>query len=268
MPEGPEVKRIGEGLARAVSGKTIVEANILSGRYQKKAPSGWDHLPKDLPLRVVGAGVHGKFLYWLCDNETFFYSTLGMTGSWNSKAKKNARLEFKFSDGSAVYYNDTRNFGTFKVVKGKQNLIDKLKSLGPDMLAEDVSDETFIQRLRKKSPWGITKALMDQSVICGVGNYLKADSLWLAKINPHKTVSDLTDGELSILNRSIKKIIRESYDSGGATIRSYAGFDEEEGQYGRRFLVYGQDQDPDGNDVIREETADKRNTHWVPEVQK
>lgn len=267
MPEGPEVKRIGEGLARAISGKTVVEANILSGRYKKKLPSGWDHL-NNLPLRVVGAGVHGKFLYWLCDNETFFYSTLGMTGSWNNKAKKNARLEFKFSDGSAVYYNDTRNFGTFKVVKGKQNLIDKLKSLGPDMLAEDVSDETFISRLRKKSSWGITKVLMDQSVVCGVGNYLKSDSLWLAKINPHKTVSDLTDGELSILNRSIKKIIRESYNSGGATIRSYAGFDEEEGQYGRRFLVYGQDQDPDGNDVIREETADKRNTHWVPEVQK
>lgn len=268
MPEGPEVKRIGEGLARAISGKTIIEANILSGRYAKKQPSGWNHISASVPLRVIGAGVHGKFLYWLCDNETFFYSTLGMTGSWNKKPKKNARLEFKFSDGTAVYYNDARNFGTFKVVKGKQNLIDKLTSLGPDILAEDVTDELFIESLRKKSNWGITKALMDQSVICGVGNYIKADSLWLAKINPHKTVSELTDGELSILNRSIKKIIRESYESGGATIKSYSGFDDEDGEYGRRFLVYGQDTDPDGNEVIREETADKRNTHWCPAVQK
>ena len=80
------------------------------------------------------------------------------------------------------------------------------------MLSEDVTDQKFIERLRKKPTWGITKVLMDQSIIAGVGNYIKADSLWLAKISPHKTVADLTDGELAILNRSIKKVIRESYE--------------------------------------------------------
>ena len=268
MPEGPEVKRIGVGLAKAISGKTLVEATIISGRYTKKPPSGWADLQKSLPLRVIGAGVHGKFIYWLCNNETFIYSTLGMTGSWNNKAMKNARVCFKFTDGSEVFYNDQRNFGTIKVVFGKQNLISKLESMGPDMLAEDVTDEKFISALRKKSNWGITKAIMDQSVICGVGNYLKADSLWLAKINPHRLVSDCTDGELAILNRSIKKVIRESYDSGGATIKTYSDFDGNQGDYGRKFLVYSQDADPEGNKVKREETADGRTTHWVPEVQK
>ena len=268
MPEGPEVKRIGIGLAKAISGKTLTEAILISGRYTKKSPSGWDELQKRLPLRIIGAGVHGKFIYWLCDNETFIYSTLGMTGSWNAKAKKHARLRFKFANGSEVFYNDQRNFGTIKVVFGKQNLISKLESMGPDMLAEDVPDKKFINAIRKKSNWGITKALMDQSVICGVGNYLKADSLWLAKINPHKLVSECTDGELAVLNRAIKKIIRESFESGGATIKSYAGFDDEIGTYSRRFLVYSQETDPDGNLVKREETADGRTTHWVPEVQK
>ena len=268
MPEGPEVKRIGEGLARAISGKTITKVEILSGRYSKKAPTGWKDLQSALPLKVVGAGVHGKFCYWLCDNEIFIYSTLGMSGSWNRKAKKHARLKFSFSDNTEVHYNDPRNFGTIKVVLGKHTLIKKLKSLGPDMLAEDVTDQKFIERLRKKPTWGITKALMDQSVVAGVGNYIKADSLWLAKISPHKTVADLSDGDLAVLNRSIKKVIRESYESGGATIKSYSGFDEEDGEYGRRFLVYGQESDPDGNEVIREETDDKRTTHWCPEVQK
>jgi formamidopyrimidine-DNA glycosylase len=268
MPEGPEVKRIGMGLAKAVSGKTLIEANLVSGRYTKKSPSGWQQLIDSFPLRVIGAGVHGKFIYWLCDNETFIYSTLGMTGAWQSKRKKHTRVEFKFTDGSNVYYNDQRNFGTLKIVKGKQNLIDKLTSMGPDMLAEDVSDEKFITCLRKKPNWGITKALMDQSIVCGVGNYIKSDSLWHAKINPHNLVSDLSDGQLAVLNRSIKEIIRESFDSGGATIRTYSGFDDEDGNYGRRFLVYQQDTDPEGNDVIREETADGRTTHWVKEVQK
>ena len=268
LPEGPEVKRIAEGLARAISGKVLIEAQIMSGRYAKKQPSDWDVLQSKLPLRVIGAGVHGKFCYWLCDNEVFIYSTLGMTGSWNSEARSHPRMRFKFADQSQVFYNDQRNFGTLKVVIGKQNLINKLRSLGPDMLAEDVADQTFVSQIRKKQKWGITKALMDQSIVAGVGNYIKSDSLWLAKINPHRLVSDISDGELAILNRSIKKIMRESYDSGGATIRTYAGFNGEEGDYGRRFLVYSQKQDPDGIQVIREETADSRSTWWCPEVQK
>ena len=123
MPEGPEVKRIGMQLARAISNKTLVEAKLVSGRYTKKEPSGWTDLQTRFPLRIIGAGVHGKFIYWLCDNEVFIYSTLGMTGAWQSTQKKHTRLSFKFSDGSSVFYNDQRNFGTIKVVFGKQNLI-------------------------------------------------------------------------------------------------------------------------------------------------
>ena len=255
-------------MARAITGKTIVSTEIISGRYIKKIPTGWNDLKSLFPLKVVGAGVHGKFCYWLCDKETFIYSTLGMSGSWSKKSRKQARIKFVFSDNSEVYFNDQRNFGTIKVVRGKHVIIKKLQSLGPDMLAEDVTDQKFIECIRKKPTWGITKVLMDQRIIAGVGNYIKSDSLWLAKINPHKTVADLSDGELAILNRSIKKVIRESYESGGSTMKSYSGFDDEDGEYGRRFLVYSQEFDLEGNEVIREETADKRTTHWCPEVQK
>lgn len=268
MPEGPEVKRVGEGLARKVSGKTITEIIILSGRYTKKSPTGLDDFSKSLPIKVVGCGVHGKFIYWICNDANFIWSTLGMTGSWGSSKKKHARVEIKFSDGTSVFYNDPRNFGTLKFVKGKQIMINKLNSFGPDMLAEDVSDEDFMSAIRKKSKWQITKALMDQSVVCGVGNYVKADSLWLARLSPLRRVSELTDEELKNLNRSIKHVLRESYQSGGATIRTYKGFDDEEGEYGQRMLVYGQEYDPDGNEVVKEETEDGRTTHWVPEVQK
>jgi len=268
LPEGPEVKKIAEGLARAISGKTLTNIEIISGRYTKKVPSNWGILKGQLPLRIIGAGAHGKFCYWLCDNEIFLYSTLGMTGSWNNDKKSHPRVKFIFSDTTAVYWNDQRNFGTIKIVTGKQNLINKLESLGPDMLAEDISDQKFISILRTKQKWGITKALMDQSVIAGVGNYIKSDSLWLAKINPHRTIEDISDGELAILNRSIKTIIRESYNSGGATIRSYAGFNNEKGEYDQRFLVYSQKTDPDGQTIVKEETADKRSTYWVPGVQK
>ena len=137
------------------------------------------------------------------------------------------------------------------------------------MLSDTVDDQLFISRMRTKaSKLTVAEAVMTQSVIAGVGNYIKADALWLAKISPHRIVGDLTDAELTKLNTSIQTVMKESYRSGGATIYSYKNFDNEKGEYNRRFLVYNQKTDPDGNPVKREQTKDKRTTHWVPLVQK
>lgn len=267
MPEGPECRKYGQDLARRISGKTLKSIEIVSGRYLKKEPTGLEAFRNHLPMKIVGAGTHGKFIYWILGEELSIWSTLGMTGSWSSEKTKHTRLCFILNDGP-VYYNDQRNFGTLKFVRGKFQLIEKLKSMGPDMLAEDVSDEDFMSAIQKKPNWEITKALMDQSIIAGVGNYIKSDSLWLAGISPKRTVGSLTEQELCALNRSIKHIMRESFQSGGATIRTYKSFNGEEGDYNRRFLVYNQTEDPDGNTVIKENTQDGRSTYWSPSTQK
>ena len=108
---------------------------------------------------------------------------------------------------------------------------------------------------------------MDQSVIAGVGNYVKAESLWLAKISPHRKIENLSSHEISVLNHSIQTVLRESLQNGGATLRTYKNFDGSEGQYSSRFAAYNQKKDPDGNDIVKEKTADGRTTHWVPLVQ-
>jgi formamidopyrimidine-DNA glycosylase len=266
LPEGPEVRRIARHLADRVSGRTLKAIEVLGGRYQKKPPSGIEIIAKQLPIRVVGAGCHGKFMYWILDNEYSVWCTLGMTGGWSEAVSKHPRLCFYLDDGE-LYFNDQRNFGTIKFVRGKFKLIEKLTSLGPDMLAADVGDDVFIKQLRKKNNWEITKVLMDQSIIAGVGNYIKADSLWLAKISPYRTIDDMSDVELSSLNRAINHVMRESFENGGATIKNYKNFDDSGVEYGHKFLVYNQKTDPDGNEVIREQTADGRTTHWCPAVQ-
>jgi formamidopyrimidine-DNA glycosylase len=200
------------------------------------------------------------------DNEWSMWNTLGMTGNWSEDTRKHPRVKLTLNDGD-IFFNDQRNFGTVKFVKGKFTLIQKLKSLGPDMLVDEVTDQQFIERLRKKDAWQITTALMNQAVVAGVGNYIKAEALWLARISPHRRVSELSDERLSVLNGSIKTVMKESFKSGGATIRSYKNFNGEDGEYSRRFLVYNQKADPDGNEVIREMTEDQRTTHWCPSVQ-
>ena len=184
MPEGPEVKRIGHDLSQKISGKSIRSIEIVSGRYTKKPIVGWDQMINALPTKIVGVGVHGKFLYILTSSGYNMWCTLGMTGQWSDQRTKHTRIKIQTSTNNSVYYNDQRNFGTIKFVYGPNKLKKKLQALGPDMLTEDLGPDEFVSCLRRKESWNITKALMDQTVIAGVGNYIKAEALWLAGLNP------------------------------------------------------------------------------------
>jgi len=267
IPEGPEVRRYALDLSKRLSGRSLASVSIKSGRYLKKPPSGFEEFSLLLPLSILGVGVHGKFMYILLEGQQSIWSTLGMSGQWSNKKSQHTRIELVLNDGS-VFYNDIRNFGTLKFVKGKESLIEKLSSLGPDLLSEKCSDKTFIERIRTKNKKTIVQVLMDQSVVSGVGNYIKADSLWLSRISPHRKVSEITDEELSFLNKNIRDVMIKSFESGGATIRSYKNFDGENGEYGSKFIVYNKKVDLDGNEVVNEQTKDGRTTWWSPERQK
>ena len=268
MPEGPEVKRMAVDLCENFSGKTLSEIQILSGRYSKKPAEGLDTAVEKLPLKIVGVGVHGKFLYILTSSGHNIWSTLGMTGQWSSQKNKHSRIEFRTTANDTFYFNDQRNFGTIKFVYGPNVLKNRLEKLGPDMLSEDVSASLFVERMRKKEKWNITKALMDQSVIAGVGNYIKAESLWLAGMNPLKHVSEFTDYELIVLCSAIQDIMKTSYEHGGATFLTHKNFSGLPGDYSSRFLCYNRKLDAEGNKVIKTKTPDGRTTHWAPDKQK
>jgi formamidopyrimidine-DNA glycosylase len=268
MPEGAEVKIIGEGLAKSVTGKEISAIVPVSGRYKKRPIPGYsEHLFRD-SQKVVGVGVKGKFIYWLLENNSFIFNTLGMSGHWSFEERKTTRVRFDFDDGSAAFFNDVRNFGTLKVVTGKSSLIQKLESIGPDMLSEDVSDELFSFCIKTQKSKTICEALMNQSVISGVGNYVKAESLYRAKISPNRACSSLTDEELSTLNFCVKSVLKAAYEINGATLRDYKNTSGARGEASSFFLVYGKKVDLEGNEVVREETKDGRTTHWVPSVQR
>lgn len=268
MPEGPECRRCALAFGDFAGGEVLEEVNIISGRYLKNPLPGLKDLNEDLPLAVQGVGVHGKFIYVILEGKSSLWSTLGMSGMWQRDQTSHSRVGLKFKSGKLMYFNDVRNFGTLKYCKDPKLLVSKLESLGPDMLAEGVDNLLFISQMRKSNNNNITKVMMDQSVVSGVGNYIKAEALWLARLSPHRKVSDISDSSLKILNKAIKSVMRESFKSGGATISSYKDFFGESGNYSNKFMVYNQKIDPDGNEVIKEKTPDGRTTHWVPEVQR
>jgi len=262
MPEGPEVTNFVRSINNFLTeGDLLQSVTPLSGRYTKKPIEGLTST--QFPLTVESVGCKGKFIYWTFkDADVVIFNTLGMSGAW-SNVPRHARVKFETSVGD-LYFNDPRNFGTVKFCNRKDLKL-KLASLGPDMLNENVKPSTFIERLRKHPDATLAEVLMNQGVVSGVGNYLKADSLWLAKLSPWRKVGDSTDEQLTLLSESVSDVIRTAYLNGGSTILTYKGFDGKEGKHS--MLVYGRKRDPNGDDVVCQETKDGRTTWWVPRVQ-
>lgn len=272
-PEGPEVKRIVDQMREIVVGKSIHEFTFCSGRYLKKEPDGYQDFKKSLPIQILDVKCKGKFIYFELEGDRSIWNTLGLTGGWSKNIASAEDDQFvraivDFDDSAPIFFSDMRNFGTLKFVKSKQELTDKLDSLGPDILVEDLSDLIFRSKLKNRGTKTLPEILMDQSVISGIGNYIKAEALYLSKLSPHRLAGTLTDAEIVCLNRAIHSVIRESYKTGGSTFKTYADFNGDVGTFTDRFMVYGRKKDPQGNPVIREETKDKRTTHWVPKIQK
>ncbi len=266
MPEGPEVKRNAVALSKFLSGAALKSVDVVSGRYTRKALPGLGYFRENTPCKILGVGCHGKFIYIMFNNGWNLWSTLGMTGVWSQKPSKHTRFKIDSSLGE-IYYNDIRNFGTLKFVYGKNELIKKLDTLGLDLLSQEVDPNDFISAVRKHDSKNICKVLMNQGVLAGVGNYIKAEALWISRINPMLKVSQLEDFQLLELKEALQCVMTSSYDHGGATFLTHVDFSGYKGQYTDRFLCYNRKIDADGNHVVKTKTPDGRTTHWSKERQ-
>lgn len=273
LPEGPEVKTITDQLDAALKGLSLESVEVLSGRYQRhKPPVGLNKL--QFPLEIVSVSCKGKFIYISVRDVkgelpeyTTIWNTLGMTGYWSKERDEHARIRFGTSGGD-FFFCDMRNFGTIGFNYGLADLSKKLKTLGHDLLVEDVAPADFKKRLKKRASKTIVEALMDQTVTSGVGNYIKCEALYDSEISPHRQTQSLTDDELERLLASLTDVMRASYRAKGHTMSDYRDLTGEAGTYKFSLSVYNRSKDPNGNPVIREQTLDGRTTHWVPAVQK
>ena len=263
-PEGPECRRVAEGLIEISKGKTVKQFEVIGGRFIKKPPTGLN-LIKDKPV-IIGGGVKGKFIWLELSDNMSLWITLGMSGKWSTQNQPHAHFAIHFEDGISLYFVDQRRFGTLRF-KPLSKLPKKLASLGVDLLNSEASVDEFKQVVRKQNKKTIVEALMNQAVCAGVGNYIKCEVLYRAELDPEIEVYNVTDSKLEQLYELIKLIIRASYRQGGASIRNYRQVNGEFGNFVFEFQVYAQRMDPLGNRVERLDTSDGRTTHWVPCIQ-
>lgn len=282
MPEGVEVLISTEMIKPLVLNRPVISFQpSQEGRYKNSPVEGLAEFGKEVstwraPPIIKDVVCKGKFMYWTISNEDnksnwYMFCTFGMTGQWSPQEGKHPCFSIHFLDNPReVYFNDPRHFGTIKFVSSEKELKNKLSELGWDPLHDDGLTAPWLNWLKSelsKSNKPIGQMLLDQSLFAGVGNYIRAEALYLAKMSPWRVSKSLSKEELEELCGSIVEVMAESYKYQGATLLTYKDAYGNEGRYSSCFKVYGRRADPLGNIITKESTPEGRTIHWCPTIQ-
>ncbi len=271
MPEGTEAKIFANLLKFSCAKQHLQSITIIRGPYKENGKVKYKHFREQVkefkPHRIHSIRSKGKWLYFELNgpNYTALGVHHGMEGSWctNSNNKHvilELEIESKESAPKKIYFQDSRRFGTFLLLT-KEELDKELKKLGPDILK--MTSEEFDRSLETKRIQNhrLCEALMDQRVISGIGNYLRADIMYSAKLDPKMMIKDLSEEDKQRLYKAIRKVSRSSYKAGATTVGYYESSIHNGGY---QFLVYQKAICPKGREVCTFKDKNGRTVYYVP----
>ena len=252
MPELPEVETVKRGLEPVMQGFKFerVTLNRLNLRFP---------FVKNFISRIQGKILtslirRGKFLKATLSSNDVLYMHLGMSGRFsidndltalynsnNSTNPKHNHVIFEMSNGVVVTYNDPRRFGFMELIApGEPSRLDKM---GPEPLDNMFNAPYLFNKLSGKKS-AIKSALLDQSIIGGLGNIYVCEAIFKAKISPKRLAGTLTIKETEILVNEIKGVIKKAIEAGGSSLKDFASVDGNLGYFQHSFEVYGQEKKP------------------------
>jgi formamidopyrimidine-DNA glycosylase len=226
MPEGPEVRKYADALDAALTGRAIVSLEARTKDARKWLQENGERLQGRRVERVVS---HGKHLLGYIEGDFFFHSHLMMWGRWQTfgpaKSRRKANpIELPEKDrrerarvvveGAAAILLSAP---IFNVGEGDPyERIEILGTLGPDALPYrgPFDAREFQRRLFEHQEETIGAALLNQRIVAGLGNYLRAEVLFACKLNPWLTAGELTARQLSCLAKTIPRLTRDAYERG------------------------------------------------------
>ena len=248
MPELPEVETVRRGLSLLVIGKRV-------GSVSHDTPKGFPNAPGDVDAFLVGATItdvrrRAKVLLIDLDTEYTLVIHLKMTGQLVYRGEqvfgaghpndsligelpdRSTRVIFSFTDGSHLYFNDQRKFGWVRLYPTIEvPNIDFMKRVGPEPLEDELTYTDFIERIRRRNGTTVKAALLDQTVIAGIGNIYADEALWGARVHPARRVRDVTDKELSTILDEVRTVLTLSIEKGGSTDKNYVNAEGKRGSY-------------------------------------
>lgn len=267
MPELPEVETIKKTLKQFVLDKTIESVEVYWPNIVKHPDDveEFKHIMIGQSFRDIKR--KGKFLRFELDDYVLV-SHLRMEGKYSVNDQtdpltKHTHIIFKLTNGEELRYNDVRKFGTMHVFpKGDEMSQKPLNQLAPDPFEESFTFEYFNDKLKRTSR-AIKVALLDQTIVAGLGNIYVDETLFKAGVHPLKKSNELTKEEVRKIKEYATAVLEEAVAQGGTTIRSYVSSDGEMGMFQQELFVYGQENEACKNcgDIIIKIKLAGRGTH-------
>lgn len=285
MPELPEVETIRQGLNRVITGQTISSVQV-------RAPKLFIGDPKELTRQaIVDISRRGKILivrlsssilliHLKMTGQLIYVPTMGdqndiIVGGHPDKVyslnlpHKHSHVILELEKGT-LYFNDLRKFGWIKMFPSLEEAAYEFKNLGPEYTWPEYSLEYLLTKLSRRPNTTVKQALLDQSLVAGVGNIYADETLFCAKIRPTRKVKDIKPSEHKKIFECIPQVFGLSLKHGGTSSQSYVQPDGSLGSYLKFANVYKREKLPCkvcGNPIERIKIAG-RSSHYCPNCQK
>lgn len=287
MPELPEVETVRRGLQELIVGRVVKSA-------AHDTPKSFPNAAADVEQFLIGAKVtevrrRAKALLIDLSSAYTLVIHLKMTGQMVFRGEavfgaghpnesligelpdRSTRVTIEFTDGSHLYFNDQRKFGWMKLMPTIEvPNIDFMKKVGPEPLEADFTPAQFAERFSRRAKTNIKAALLDQTVVAGVGNIYADESLWGAKIHPARLVATITDAEFEKLYEELRAVMNLAIEKGGSTDKNYVNAEGKRGSYmdfARVFRREGKPCPRCGATIVKFKHAG-RGTHVCPVCQR
>jgi formamidopyrimidine-DNA glycosylase len=271
VPELPEVEVVRRGLDRWVAGRTVASAEVLHPRAVRRHAGG----PNDFVGRLAGRTMdpprrRGKYMWIPLDSGETLLAHLGMSGQLligdpDRPEEKHLRVRIRFTDSGALpgssalpgfetgrfdlRFVDQRTFGHLLVAEETKGVAgtlvpEPIAHIAADPLEDVFDDEAFYRALRRRHT-GIKRALLDQSLISGVGNIYADEALWRAKLHWARPTETLTRAEVRRILDGVRGVMGAALAVGGTSFDSlYVDVNGDSGYFDRSLDVYGRRDEP------------------------
>ena len=260
MPELPEVETVRAGLERCVVGRTVANVQVLHPRAVRRDPAG----PLGFAAAMVGrdfkrAERRGKYLWLALDDDPAglcqqegeaLLAHLGMSGQMlvgepDRPLSPHVRAWFTFTDGGPdLRFTDQRTFGHLMLVPFDHGVPAPIAHIAPDPLEQAFDPREFTARLVRRHT-GVKRALLDQSLVSGIGNIYADEALWQARLHWARPTETLRRGEVSRLLGAVHDVLTEALKAGGTSFDAlYVNVNGESGYFDRSLQAYGRAGEP------------------------
>ncbi len=286
MPELPEVETVRRGLHELIIDRTIIKVDHDTSKSFPNAASDVQEflinasitdvrrrakvLMIDLSSAytlVIHLKMTGQLVY---RGDTVFGAGHPNESLIGELPDRSTRVTLEFEDGSKLFFNDQRKFGWMKLMPTLEvPNIDFMKKVGPEPLEADFTADEFAARFTRRARTSIKAAILDQTVVAGVGNIYADESLWGAKIHPKRLVNTITQDEFTKLYVELRDVMNLAIEKGGSTDKNYVNAEGKRGSYmdfARVFRREGLACPRCGTEIIKFKAAG-RGTHVCPHCQ-